>query len=76
MVKNLKTKQQVLDFLVIKKIVPDLTTMRKVDLLFVGRTNLNFKKVVRILLTLVPNMVLLAKQFLDHKTKSQQMKRY
>ena len=55
----------------IKKIVPDLTSVRKVDLIFVGRSNLNFKKVVRILLTLVPNMVLLAKQFLDNKTKAQ-----
>lgn len=68
LLKDLKTPKQLLDFLVIKKVVPDLTTVRKVEALLVGRQRLNFKKVVRILLTLVPNMVLLAKQMLDNKT--------
>lgn len=56
--------------------MPDLTSARKVQMILLGRTELNFKKVVRILLTLVPSMVLLAKQFLDHKTTAEQMKRY
>jgi hypothetical protein len=76
LLKDLKTGQQLIDFLVNKKVVPDLTTVRKVHILLVGRPKLNFKKITRILLTLVPNMVLLTKQFFDNKTKLKQMKRY
>jgi hypothetical protein len=37
LLKDLKSPKQLLDFLVIKKVVPDLTTVRKAEALLIGR---------------------------------------
>lgn len=76
LLKGIKTSNELLKYLVSKHVVPDLVTVLKVKAVLVGRKQIDFKKIIRILLTLVPDMILIVKQFLDNKTTFKQMKRY
>ena len=62
-------------FCVETRIMPDLIPQKNLALLCAGREQCDFKKVVRLLLTVHPNMFVLCKQLADHQPLYQRLTR-
>ena len=62
-------------FCVETRIMPDLIPQKNLALLCAGRDQCDFKKVIRLLLTVYPNMFVLCKQLADHQPLYQRLTR-